>query len=87
MMTLWEQAGIVVNDGGELTPESLQGADGRHERTTTSTARCPSGAPTPSAPYTAVCSSKVSLAQWDGETLRPSSTGRSPASTSSPVRS
>ena len=69
MMTIWEQAGIVAERRQGADARDVQGPDGEHRRTTTSTARCPSGAPTPPSPYTAVCNSKVSLTQWDGTKL------------------
>ena len=71
MMTLWEQANIVVNDGGELTPETFQpqlaGTSDNHIY-----GSVPFGCADASAPYTAVCNSKVSLQQWDGAALKDS---------------
>ena len=68
LMTLWEQSNIVVNDGAELTPETfhsqLAGTSDNHIY-----GSVPFGCADASAPYVAVCNSKVSLQQWDGDKL------------------
>ena len=68
LMTLWEQSGIIVNEGGELTPEAfneqIAGTSDNHIY-----GSVPFGCADAPAPYTAVCNSKVSLSQWDGEKL------------------
>ncbi len=68
MMTLWEQSNIVVNDGGELTPDTfhqqIAGTSDNHIY-----GSVPFGCADAKAPYVAVCNSKVSLQQWDGEKL------------------
>jgi branched-chain amino acid transport system substrate-binding protein len=68
MMTLYEQTGIVVNDGKELTAENFKaqiaGTDGNHLY-----GSVPFGCAGAPAPYTAVCSSEVSFTEWDGEKM------------------
>ncbi len=68
LMTLWEQSTIITNGGGELTPEAfneqLAGTSDNHIY-----GSVPFGCADAPAPYTAVCNSKVSLSQWDGEKL------------------
>jgi branched-chain amino acid transport system substrate-binding protein len=69
MLTAWEQAGIVVNEGKELTPETFaeQVANTQDNHINGSV---PFGCQDAPPPYTAVCNSKNSLVQWDGEELK-----------------
>jgi len=67
-MTIWEQSNIVVNSGKELTPENfkaqLAGTNNNHIYTSV-----PFGCSQAPPPYIAVCSTRVSLTQWDGNGL------------------
>jgi branched-chain amino acid transport system substrate-binding protein len=69
MMTVWEQANIVVNEGEELTPETfaaqMAGTKDNHINSSV-----PFGCADAPPPYTAVCNAKVALLQWDGNTLQ-----------------
>ena len=68
MMTVWEQAAIVANSGAELTPEAFAAQmKGTHDNHINGSV--PFGCADAPEPYTAVCNSKVSLVQWDGEKL------------------
>jgi branched-chain amino acid transport system substrate-binding protein len=68
LLTLWEQSSIIVNEGGELTPQTL-----REQISSTSdnhiNGSVPFGCADAPAPYTAVCNSKVGMQTWDGEKL------------------
>ena len=67
-MTIWEQANMVVNAGKELTPDNFKaqmaGTNNNHIYTSV-----PFGCSQAPPPYIAVCSTRVSLSQWDGSGL------------------
>ncbi len=83
MMTVWEQANIVVNEGKELTPENfaaqMSGTKDNHIN-----GSVPFGCADAPPPYTAVCNAKVALLQWDGTALQDQSCPSTPASSSLP---
>ena len=68
LMTIWEQTNIIVNEGGELTPEAFKTQMGATSDNHIY-GSVPFGCADAPAPYTAVCNSKVSLSQWDGTKL------------------
>ena len=68
MMTLYEQAAIVVNNGEELTPEAF-GAQMKATEENHLYGSVPFGCSAAVAPYTAVCSSQVSYLEWNGEAM------------------
>jgi branched-chain amino acid transport system substrate-binding protein len=70
MMTLWEQANIVVNEGGELTSESFSEQFSKTSENHLY-GSVPFGCADAVEPYSAVCSFKASMTQWDGSTLVP----------------
>jgi branched-chain amino acid transport system substrate-binding protein len=69
MMTLWEQTGIIANGGKDLTRENLAtqlaGTKDNHIF-----GSVPFGCADAPPPYTAICSTKVALVQWDGTTFQ-----------------
>ena len=87
MMTIWEQASIVVNAGKELTPDDVQGADGRHDGNHIY-GSVPFGCAEAPAPYIAVCSSAGQPpASGTARKLDHARSTTSRASTSSPAPS
>ncbi len=68
MMNIWEQAqGIDGEVTGQAIKDAFAATDGSGTTFGGSPLNC-SGAP---APYVAVCSAPISLAQWDGTQLVP----------------
>ena len=70
MMTIWEQAGIVANNGEELTPETFKAqmaATSDNHIFGSVPLRCADAA----APYTAVCNSRSSLTRVERRDLEP----------------
>jgi branched-chain amino acid transport system substrate-binding protein len=68
MLTIWEQSSIIVNEGGDLTPESLSEQFARTQGNHIN-GSVPFGCAEAPDPYTAVCNSKVGMQRWDGEKL------------------
>jgi branched-chain amino acid transport system substrate-binding protein len=70
LMTIWEMAGQIAAEGGEINGETMREAfatsDNAHLYGNT-----PMSCATAPAPYVAICNSLVSTTQWDGTNLVP----------------